>query len=320
MREGSGRAAGPPGGVEGQSPSRKPPKAWGETRYTWGTTPTTYRYTGQREQAELGLYYYGARWYDPYTARFTQPDTIVPDPEDPQQLNRFSYVGNNSLRYVDPSGHVLEGGTSPDDPYPTTGDEELTDEARRSLIYHYALKLQAQGGDSLESFALLIEYAASLYDQGVPDDITNFMLDTACVVVGYCSGNGSDMHRIGYGPGPDTENPYYVGQGAFPGKGGWADEYYDYEPNNQMFHFWFYVGLTYFEGPPVAYAADACHESPVAIGPCGGGGVSDQDRALSRQGIELGLELNVTASGVFDSGNLTLSQVGQWIREHLGQD
>ena len=31
-------------------------KAWGETRYTYGTTPTTYRFTGQREDATIGLY------------------------------------------------------------------------------------------------------------------------------------------------------------------------------------------------------------------------------------------------------------------------
>ena len=100
--------------MEGQSPSRKPPKAWGETRYTWGTTPTTYRYTGQREQAELGLYYYGARWYDPALARFTQPDTIVPEPGDPQGWNRFSYVKNNPLRYQDPTGHREEEETGAD--------------------------------------------------------------------------------------------------------------------------------------------------------------------------------------------------------------
>ena len=40
-------------------------KAWGEQRYASGTTPTTYRYTGQREQSQLSIYYYGARWYDP---------------------------------------------------------------------------------------------------------------------------------------------------------------------------------------------------------------------------------------------------------------
>ena len=83
-------------------------KAWGEERYTWGTTPTTFRYTGQREQADIGLYYYGARWYDASLARFTQPDSIVPSPGEPQSLNRFSYVKNDPLGYKDPSGHREE--------------------------------------------------------------------------------------------------------------------------------------------------------------------------------------------------------------------
>jgi hypothetical protein len=37
-------------------------KAYGETRYTWGTTPTSRRYTGQRLEESLGLYQMGARW------------------------------------------------------------------------------------------------------------------------------------------------------------------------------------------------------------------------------------------------------------------
>ena len=67
--------------------------------------PTAYRYTGQRLDAATGLYFYNARYYDPGLARFTQPDTMVPTPGDPQSLNRYSYVGNNPLRYTDPSGH-----------------------------------------------------------------------------------------------------------------------------------------------------------------------------------------------------------------------
>jgi len=37
--------------------------------------------------------------------RFLQPDTIVPEPSNPQSLNRYSYVYNNPLRYTDPTGH-----------------------------------------------------------------------------------------------------------------------------------------------------------------------------------------------------------------------
>jgi len=46
-----------------------------------------------------------SRYYDPALARFTQPDTLVPNPGDPQSLNRYSYAGNNPVRYTDPSGH-----------------------------------------------------------------------------------------------------------------------------------------------------------------------------------------------------------------------
>jgi RHS repeat-associated protein len=67
-------------------------------------------YTGQRRDDATGLMHYGARYYDPLLARFTQPDTIVPDPANPQDLNRYSYVRNNPATYTDPTGHALVAG------------------------------------------------------------------------------------------------------------------------------------------------------------------------------------------------------------------
>ena len=81
---------------------------WGETRVNTGTTFTTWRFTGQREDATIGLYFYNARYYDPLLGRFTQPDTIVPNPGDPQALNRYSYTLNNPVRYTDPTGMFSE--------------------------------------------------------------------------------------------------------------------------------------------------------------------------------------------------------------------
>ena len=70
---------------------------------------TTKRFTGQYHESSLpgaeGLSYYNARWYDPQLGRFTSPDTIVPDPADPQDLNRYSYSSNNPVSRIDPSGH-----------------------------------------------------------------------------------------------------------------------------------------------------------------------------------------------------------------------
>ena len=47
---------------------------------------------------------YGARLYDAALARFIQPDTIVSQPGNPQALNRYRYVLNNPLRFIDGSG------------------------------------------------------------------------------------------------------------------------------------------------------------------------------------------------------------------------
>ena len=41
----------------------------------------------------------------PYINRLLSADTIVPGYANPQNLNRLSYVRNNSLRYIDPTGH-----------------------------------------------------------------------------------------------------------------------------------------------------------------------------------------------------------------------
>ena len=65
-------------------------------------------YTGQRENMDLGLYYYNARYYAPYLNRFLSADTLVPDPQNPQSFNRYAYVLNSPIRYSDPSGHLSE--------------------------------------------------------------------------------------------------------------------------------------------------------------------------------------------------------------------
>jgi len=88
------------GGVVGQQ--RYYP--YGAGRPTDTTLPTDYRFTGQRREGTIGLYDYGARFYDPALGRFLSADTVVPQPGNPQALNRYAYVLNNPLRYVDPTG------------------------------------------------------------------------------------------------------------------------------------------------------------------------------------------------------------------------
>ncbi|WP_423223227.1 RHS repeat-associated core domain-containing protein [Candidatus Amarolinea aalborgensis] len=99
-------------------------KPWGESRGTpFGATPTTYRFTGQREDASIGLYFYNARYYDPTLGRFISADTIVPQPGNPAAPNRYAYTANNPVKYNDPTGHRFEcgvqGGECSNDTYYT---------------------------------------------------------------------------------------------------------------------------------------------------------------------------------------------------------
>ena len=65
--------------------------------------PTEYQFTGQKNDGGVGLYYYGARYYDPVAGRFISADPAPPAPSDPSR-GRYAYGRNNPLRFTDPSG------------------------------------------------------------------------------------------------------------------------------------------------------------------------------------------------------------------------
>ncbi|WP_206106284.1 RHS repeat-associated core domain-containing protein [Paenibacillus dendritiformis] len=69
-------------------------------------------------------YYLRARFYNPVIARFTQEDEYRGD-----SLNLYAYVGNNPIKYVDPSGSSSQnigcgGGGKKEGPYAGTGEAE----------------------------------------------------------------------------------------------------------------------------------------------------------------------------------------------------
>jgi RHS repeat-associated protein len=66
-------------------------------------TEERYTYNG-KELDETGLYYYGARYYDPMAGRFISRDPLTGRKESPQTLNRYAYCLNNPLKYADPTG------------------------------------------------------------------------------------------------------------------------------------------------------------------------------------------------------------------------
>jgi RHS repeat-associated protein len=83
---------------------RAPGETNGTIDYDTNFPDVFYTFTGQEDDDDLGLYNYGARLYDPLLGRFISPDRLVPDPVNPQSLNRYAYCLNNPLIYTDPSG------------------------------------------------------------------------------------------------------------------------------------------------------------------------------------------------------------------------
>jgi RHS repeat-associated protein len=71
------------------------------------TEPTERTFAGHPFESGSGLYYMKARWYDPITGRFQSVDPVVRDMSVPQSMNGYSYVENNPVNMIDPTG--MEG-------------------------------------------------------------------------------------------------------------------------------------------------------------------------------------------------------------------
>ncbi len=83
--------------------------ALGNNTYTYdsyGNTTTSasvvnpFRYTGREFDAETGIYYYRARYYDQSVGRFLSEDPSGPN----GGLNLYDYVVNNPINLYDPTG------------------------------------------------------------------------------------------------------------------------------------------------------------------------------------------------------------------------
>jgi len=68
-------------------------------------------FTGQQKDFGSGLIYFNARYYDPEIGQFISPDTIVPDPGNLLDYNRYAYARLNPMKYTDPTGHCVNATT-----------------------------------------------------------------------------------------------------------------------------------------------------------------------------------------------------------------
>ncbi len=100
---------------------------FGQERPVADALNNNYKFTGQEFDPEITQYYFLARHYDALRGRFFQPDEFTGGPVDafssndplppgplpyaditnPQSLNKYTYVYNNPLTYLDPNGHSV---------------------------------------------------------------------------------------------------------------------------------------------------------------------------------------------------------------------
>jgi RHS repeat-associated protein len=64
-------------------------------------------FTGKYAEAEIGLQYFGARWYDPTLGRFVAVDPAGFREEDLNSFNAYAYANNNPYRFIDPDGNIV---------------------------------------------------------------------------------------------------------------------------------------------------------------------------------------------------------------------
>jgi RHS repeat-associated protein len=77
----------------------------GERSYASGSG-NNYKFTGKERDTESGLDDFAARFYTSNYGRFLSADDAkYMHPADPQTFNLYSYVANNPLNAVDPTGH-----------------------------------------------------------------------------------------------------------------------------------------------------------------------------------------------------------------------
>ena len=152
-----------------------------------------------------------------------------------------------------------------------------------------------------EALARVTAYAAAFYKSfGAainPFSVPQFVDDVSHVLIGMAGAN----ILVDYATGANKRNPYFVKTGGFPDTD--LKVIFQDGTDNQPYHYWFYVAVSFWNGPQVALAGNLGHE---LIPPQTGR--SFQDLALGAMGVDLGQRLR---------SGLAIYAVSDWIRSTL---
>ncbi|MCT9929904.1 hypothetical protein N5079_06685 [Planotetraspora sp. A-T 1434] len=93
--------------------------------------PVPQQYTGKEFDPETGLYYYGARYYDPRTQVWQSADPALPDAAPgSKDLSAYLYARGNPITYTDPDGRQPAQANSP------AKSTSTASAAKASTVFH----------------------------------------------------------------------------------------------------------------------------------------------------------------------------------------
>src|SRR5690606_31517075 len=75
-----------------------------QSTYNGGQYNNVYKFNGKELDDATGMYYYGARYYDPRISIFVSVDLLAE-----KTMKTYQYVNNNPIMFTDPTGMSAEG-------------------------------------------------------------------------------------------------------------------------------------------------------------------------------------------------------------------
>lgn len=229
-------------------------------------------------------------------AHFTSADTIIPQPGNSGDWNRYAYVLYNPANFNDPKGHSYSGHEE-DNPV----DIDLVSKEGKE----YAIQVAESTGNVVEAWAATSDFVA----MSVFGDVDSYM-----IVMNNIFGHSGDALEISLndddlyiGPTAVVEQYSIVNHPAFQSSEGFALEYQDPdENNNQVHHTHYWIQMGFFHGYFTSGFGNFYHEYLQNEG-----GQSQQDYLAGSVGIYLGNQLW--------NGNISPYSMGYVIMETFGE-
>ena len=106
---------------------------------------------------------------------FSSPDSLVPNVFDPQALNRYGYVLNNPLRYVDPTGQRYCEGPRPEDCAPGNYHTGMTTrQSQEAKLSSYGVRTTGEWSDAgvAAVWAGVVAVAQQIHDTTSHESVT----------------------------------------------------------------------------------------------------------------------------------------------------